>query len=45
MLLCWPLLGLFALAALAIERFAVRLLAMEQQVRIRGTGQVLEAGF
>ncbi|KAI7841389.1 hypothetical protein COHA_005007 [Chlorella ohadii] len=31
MLLCWPLLGLFALAALAIERFAVRLLAMEQQ--------------
>lgn len=32
MLLCWPLLGLFALAALAIERFAVRLLTMEQQV-------------
>lgn len=32
MLLCWPLLGLFALAALSIERFATRLLAMEQQV-------------
>lgn len=34
MLLCWPLLGLFALAALSIERFATRLLAMEQQAGI-----------
>jgi hypothetical protein len=30
LLLCWPLLALFALCALGIERFAARLLAMEQ---------------
>ena len=31
LLLCWPLLALFALCALGIERFAARLLAMEQR--------------
>lgn len=31
MLLCWPLLACFALAALGIERLAVRLLEREQR--------------
>ena len=31
LLLCWPLLACFALCALGIERFAVRLLGMEQR--------------
>ena len=30
LLLCWPLLAYFALSTLAIERFATRLLEMEQ---------------
>lgn len=42
LLLCWPLLLLFALAAHGIERFGVRLLAMEQRAlaasRKRDTG-------
>jgi hypothetical protein len=31
LVLCWPLLAFFALSALAIERFAVRLLDMERR--------------